>query len=145
MFKSKYEKNIVTELKSDIVEAPWQIPSPSEVDLSPRILYLDDSVVKGAFFLETCWMHPSLVTDQGDVLPHKHDFDEVLALFGSDIKDPHNLGGELEIWLGGEKHIVTKSCIVFIPKGIEHGPIKFNKIDRPIFHFACGMTKKYSP
>jgi hypothetical protein len=77
-----------------------------------------------------------------DVKPHKHDYDEVLALIGSNPDDPNNLNGELEIFLNGEKHLITKSVMIFLPAGLEHGPIRWLRVDRPVFHFSCGMTKK---
>jgi hypothetical protein len=141
MVATKYGKYIVTELK-DKVEAPWATEyKPTEL---VRLLNLDSNILKGAFYVETTWFLPPVANRTGyDVETHKHDYDEVLAVFGSDLDDPHNLHAELEIWLGGEKHIVTKSCLVFIPKGLEHGPIRWLKMDKPVFHFACGTTKKY--
>jgi hypothetical protein len=44
--------------------------------------------------------------------------------------------------MGGEKHIINQSTVVYLPAGIEHGPIRMIRIERPIFHFACAMTKK---
>lgn len=144
MSETKYEQYIITELKPK-VEAPWApVYRPEEIT---RMLNLDNDVVKKGFYVETAWFLPpmALRTDSEiDVKPHQHDFDEVLAVFGSDPKDPHNLNAELEVWLDGEKHIITKSCMVFIPKGLRHGPIRFNKMEKPVFHFACGNTPKYN-
>ena len=106
--------------------------------------------LEGAFYVGGSWFWPrkipavALADRPNAVKPHQHDFDEVLALFGTSREDPHDLCGELEVWLGNEKHIVTKSCIIYIPKGLIHGPIGFNRIDRPIFHFGCGPAKMYS-
>jgi hypothetical protein len=112
------------------------------------VLTLDDDALKGAFYVETAWFWPAYPvndkTGRLDVKPHKHDHPEVLALFGTNREDPHELGGELEVWLNGEKHIITKSCLIFIPAGLEHGPVKWNRIDRPIFHFATGTGKKHT-
>ena len=41
-----------------------------------------------------------------------------------------------------ERHLITKSCIVFIPAGIHHCPMNFLKVDRPVFHLSTGMTTK---
>jgi hypothetical protein len=56
---------------------------------------------------------------------------------------PHDLCGEIELWLGDEKHILTKSCMVFIPKGLKHCPLVFRRVDRPIFHFSAGPARAY--
>jgi hypothetical protein len=142
MAETKYGKNIVTELKK-------KFSSPYETAIRPEdqteILLLDDEVVKGAFVVDTVWFWPERVNrEESDVRPHKHNYDEVLAIFGTDLKNPHDLGGELEVWLGDEKHIITKSALIFIPKGLQHGPIRFTKMERPIFHFAISLSKKYS-
>jgi hypothetical protein len=140
MEKSKYGKYIVTEVTTDIFLVSGE-KMPEDDD--SVLLNLDDSVVKGAFLVQASWTLPSQMANEPPVPPHKHDFNEVLAQVGTDLQNPHDLGAELEIWLGGEKHIITKSCIIFIPKGLEHGPIKYNRIDRPIFHFICGAGRRY--
>ena len=141
MAETKYGKYIVTDLKK-------KFSSPYEEGIRPEdqteVLLLDDEVVKGAFVVDTVWFWPERVTrTESDVKPHKHNYDEVLAIFGTNPKDPHDLGGELEMWLNDEKHIITKSALVFIPKGLQHGPIRFTKMERPIFHFAISLSKKY--
>ena len=141
MSETKYGKYIVTELKKK-VEAPWTKEKTAEETIP--VLYLDDKVIKGAFYVECAWFLPARAKRvEEDVTPHKHDYDEVLAVFGTNLKDPSDLGGELEVWLGDEKHIITKSCLIFIPKGLQHGPVRWNKMERPVFHFACGTSKKY--
>jgi hypothetical protein len=112
-----------------------------------NILALDDDVIKGAFTVHANWFFPGKGltgagdgTGTGQVKPHVHDFDEVLAIFGSNPEESHDLGAELEFWLGDEKHVITKSCIIFIPKGLQHGPIGFTRIDRPVFQF--GIMKR---
>ncbi|GAI16848.1 unnamed protein product, partial [marine sediment metagenome] len=74
---------------------------------------------------------------------HSHDYDEILGFFGSDMEDIRDLGGEVELWLEDEKHIINKSCLVFIPKGMKHCPLYFKRIDKPIFHFSVGPGKMY--
>jgi hypothetical protein len=145
MEETKYGKYIITDLKADRTLAPWtKMINPEELT---TVLYLDNEVVKGAFYTEVAWFWPrsqeDLTKDDVDVEPHKHDHDEVLAVFGTDTKNIHDLGGEMEVFLDGERHIVTKSCLLFIPKGLMHGPIRFLRIDRPVFHFAIHTGKMY--
>jgi hypothetical protein len=54
----------------------------------------------------------------------------------------------MEVYIGGEKHTVKKSGAMFIPGGLEVGPITFRNITKPIFftiEFPCGkgLGKKY--
>jgi hypothetical protein len=139
MSETKYGKCIITEIKPKI-EAPWT-PKFKPDELTP-MLYLDSSVVEGAFYVESAWTLPAFAKESHGK-SHKHDYDEVLAFFGSNPENPHDLYAEAEVHLGDEVHTVTKSCLIFVPKGVPHGPIVFKRIDRPIFHFSCGTSKKY--
>lgn len=142
MAETKYDKYFITELAPK-VEAPWApVFKPEEI---LRMMYLDNDVLEGAFYVECAYFLPGMnIGDKSnEVQPHKHEYDEVLAIFGTDIENPRDLGGECEFWFDGEKHLITKSCIVFIPKGVIHGPIKWNRIDRPVFHFATGTGTRY--
>jgi len=137
--ETKYGKYIITEVKKKI-EAPWApVVKPDELI---RMLFLDNSVAKGAFYVESAWQLPAFANEsRGE--SHTHDYDEVIAFFGSDPENPHDLNAEAQIHIGGEVHTVTKSCLIFVPKGVPHGPIDFKKQKKPIFHFSCGTSKKY--
>jgi hypothetical protein len=146
---SKYGKYIVTKLKENINEASWAPKGirRAEKGRGGRVLWLDSEVVPGAFYVETAWDMPQKPTpeeaEKSSTQPHTHDFDEVLCLFGTNMDDPYDLGGEYEFWLGDEKHIITKSCIIFIPKGLRHCPLIARRVDRPIFGFTLGPGKMY--
>ena len=135
MADRKYEKYILTEQK-----LPQHLRAP---ELGPRILHLDDNVIQGAFYLSaTWWLTPS--EPGGGPAAHIHDFDEVIAFFGSNPEDPLDLGGEVEFWLDDEQYLITKSCLVFVPKGLKHCPLRRRRVDRPILHFSTAPSKAYS-
>ena len=147
MDNSKYGKYIVTELKQKISEAPWTPTSvkPAQKGKGGRLLFLDSEVVPGAFYVETAWTMPQKPGDppKYPTQAHTHDYDEVLAFFGTTMDAPYDLGGEYELWLGDEKHIINKTCIVFIPKGLRHCPLTLIRADRPIFGFSTGPGRMY--
>ena len=140
MQETKYGKYIISEPKPNA----WDIAEGNIKDghdvMSP-VVYLDSKVMEGAFYAESSWFWKDT---EFSPPPHTHDFDEVLAFIGSDPKDPHDLYGEVELWLGDEKHIIAKSCFVFIPKGLKHCPMHVHPDDRPIFHFSTGSTVNYA-
>jgi mannose-6-phosphate isomerase-like protein (cupin superfamily) len=149
MAETKYGKYIVSALKQNIVEAPWSPPVTSvSKGKGGRLLFLDNEVVPGAFYLECVWIVPHAGASEGKprgvgTKPHTHDYDEVICFFGTNQDDYYDLGGEVELWLGDEKHIINKSSIVFIPAGLKHCPLTFLRVDRPIFHFTSGPGKMY--
>jgi hypothetical protein len=104
------------------------------------IAYMDSKMFKGGFYTECMWYHTA---STAKVEPHVHDFDEVLAFIGGDPNDFHNLNGEIELWLGDEKHILTRSCMVFVPKGIKHCPMIVRRVDKPMLHFSLGPGAVY--
>ena len=72
-----------------------------------------------------------------------HDFDEVITFIGNNVEDPYDLGGEIEFWLEDEPQIITRSSIIFVPKGMKHAPLIIRRVDRPIFHTAMGTGGIY--
>ncbi|MDD5701778.1 MAG: hypothetical protein PHU23_06960 [Dehalococcoidales bacterium] len=136
----KYAQYIITEVIPK-EEASWTpLFKPEEYTQMP---FIDNRVIKGSFYVETAWMWPPLATNKTRGAAHKHDFDEVLAFFGSDPDNPQDLGAELEFQIEGENHLIKKSCLIFIPEGLLHGPPIFLNMHRPVFHFACGTGKDY--
>lgn len=76
-------------------------------------------------------------------IPHSHDFDEVIGFGGTNRNYPRELGGEIEFLMGGERHTITKTCLIFVPKGVEHCPITLKRIDTPIFMFEATSDPDY--
>ena len=81
------------------------------------------------------------VADHRHSDPNPHVF--VCALHGSpfwsgDYKQPHTLGGEIEFYLGGQPIKFGTTTSFFIPKGLRHGPVIWEKYDRP--HMAMTLV-----
>ena len=74
---------------------------------------------------------------------HTHPFDEVIAFFGTNPEDLHDLCGQVELWIDGEKNVIDRSFMAFIPAGTEHCPLQIRRIERPIFHFTAGPGEMY--
>ena len=141
MAESKYGKYIITEMKPDLVLPEFRQKAKPQPDEATFAALLDDDVVKGSLYVECAWFWKA--PKQSRVETHTHDFDEVVAFFGTNPEDWRDLGGEVEFWLDDEKHMLTKSCMVFIPKGLPHCPLEVRRVDRPIFHFIIGTKGTY--
>ena len=138
MADSRYGKYIITELK--IPEEKQKIAAAYS-KYATRILWMDEKVVEGAFHMNTAWYLKATTTLEST--PHVHDTDEIIGFFGSDPQHPYDLGGEIEIWLEDEKHIINKTAMLFVPAGMKHCPLIIRRIDRPIFHFTTVTGGRY--
>lgn len=138
MSKLKYQKYILTDL-----ELPEDVQKRADeyAQRATRILWLEDFVIKGAPSITCSWYWKA--TDKEGTPSHVHDFNEVIGFFGSDPQNPHDLGGEVEFWMEDEKYMLTKSCLIFAPKGLRHCPLRVIRVDRPIFFLAVSTTSKY--
>ena len=123
MTETKYGKYIITESR------------PFNTDVYKPLLYLDDRILPNALYAECAWLRkPSTISPPA----HTHDFDEAMIFIGSDPENPRDLCGEIELWLGDERHILTKTCVAFVPRGLKHCPVNVLRADRPIFFLTTG-------
>ena len=122
-----------------------------------RIHWIDSNVVPGSFQMNTSlYLKPTIGLYDDDPaenkakslsfnVPHVHDnAAEILGFYGTNPDDPYDLGGEIEIIIDDETHILTKSSLVFLPPGLPHCPLTITRVDRPIFHFSIVMDPQYS-
>lgn len=150
MAESKYGKFIVTQ---DLMppEPPEMIQAMEVQEKEGRILdrtlllgIMDKIVPECSMFVgcEILWGLPGGKPVSIEI-PHSHDFDEVIGFGGTNRNYPRDLGGEIEFHMGGETHILTKTCLIFVPKGVEHCPVTFTRIDTPIFMFEAANNATY--
>lgn len=160
----KYGKYITTELKQGVVMPGFKGPQKigqGYVDGYrmglEHVIWMDNEVIPGAFYAECTWIWPSTYKDQRPrpkltreeiekmpgIAPHAHAFPEVLTMFGTNMNDPTDLGGEIEFWLEDEQFILTKSFLAYIPAGMKHCPLKSYRMDIPIFHYTVGPGQRY--
>lgn len=132
-------KYMVTQPKAGFV--PDFFGPPARLIETVDVAFLDNDVLEGGRYVETVWFLKG--SDEIAVYPHVHDFDEILGFFGCDLDRPEDLGGQIEDTIDGEEYVITKSCVLFVPKGVVHGPLYIRRVDRPFFHFATGDTKLY--
>jgi hypothetical protein len=157
MPESKYGKYICTELKKDIKLPGFkgnQVIRQGTVDGKrvplEHIIWMDSEVIPGAFYAEIMWAWPTMhrltpeeMARQPGVPPHTHSFPEVMAYFGTDMQNPSDLGGEIELWIEDEKFVLDKSFMAYFPAGMKHCPLKHLWSDKPMFHFTMGPGQTY--
>ena len=153
--EGKYGGQIVQELK---LPATHTTPEALEMysRFGRRIHWIDTNVVPGSFQMNTSlYLKPTRGLYENDPpekrakslsfsVPHVHDNAEILGFYGTNPDDPYDLGGEIEIVIDGELHVLTKSSLVFFPGGMPHCPLEVTRVDRPIFHFSIVMDPQYT-
>jgi hypothetical protein len=77
--------------------------------------------------------------------PHSHDFEEFLIIQGNNPANPRDFDAEIELTLGeeGEKHIITGTTLICLPKGLVHGPVKFTRVGKPVVLVVYCMAPEY--
>lgn len=116
-----------------------KLPSAPEGFLK-LLLWIDGKKLSGAPYMEAVWFITSNDTGPEE---HSHDFDEFIGFIGTDIEHPEELGAEIHFFIGDEEITVTKSCLIYIPRGIKHSPILVPKLECPIIHFSGGNGGDY--
>jgi hypothetical protein len=136
MAESKYGKYFLTE------------PKLRRKFLNPKLAKPKAVMHSGPHFgspnLSVCWecvYEPYTM----DPVPHRHDFDEYLAFMGSNAEDVFDFDAEIEIYVGeeGEKHILDKATVFYIPAGLVHCPIVYKRIGKPILFNVIAFTPEY--
>lgn len=84
---------------------------------------------------------PMLMED----IPHKHDFDIYLTFIGFNPDGLHDLGAEIELFLGEEqeRYVITAPTTIYIPKGFVHCPLRFVRVDRPLLLVHSSLAPEY--
>jgi hypothetical protein len=100
--------------------------------------------LKGCFPYSASWVNPDsffykMFMPDGKYTwyaghpPHIHKYAQVLFHIGTNPEDPSDLGGEVEMYMGPEleRHVFTRSTVIFCPANFIHGPWKPVRTWRP--------------
>lgn len=110
---------------------------------------VDDTVVPGCEFgCETLWLLPGDKSKTGYEMMKQHTVSHgtSIVLNAMNYDDITDLRAEAELWIGGEKHIITKSFGAYIPPDVKCGPLIVRNIQKQIFFMisypvGLGITK----
>lgn len=73
---------------------------------------------------------------------HTHNFQEFLAWYGGNPRDPEDFGAEVVFYFGKEmeKHVFTRPTMVNLPPGLPHCPLEITRVDSPILQLEIMLT-----
>jgi hypothetical protein len=151
MSEKKYAQYVITE------DVRMEIPPNSSLQQRMKsqrdagdyldafhMLGLNEKMIKGSLYFDAVWITGLHGTHGFQVeIQHAHDFDEIIAFFGSNKDNYRDLGAEIEFWLEDEQYILNKSAIIYVPANMKHLPLYFRKITSPFLFFTTGHGKSY--
>ncbi len=121
-------------------------PPEGHPDMAPagllyHTLWIDSNRIPGAPYSEVSWFKRT--TDEGPET-HTHAFGEFLCFAGTNPDHPEELNGEVEVFVGGQSYVFTKSFLVFVPAGVAHCPFYIHRREAPMLHFSGGCGGNYT-
>jgi hypothetical protein len=144
MAELKYAKCFITADKKNLKMPSYQHATDKKT--TKRLAYIDQDTVPGAEFgSENMWLLPGGPKEQKIMDPHKVNYTRFFGFYSYNYENIRDLGAEVELHIGGEKHIVKKSFAAFIPPNLEVGPIIIRNITKPLFFMVaapCGKAIK---
>ncbi len=101
-----------------------------------RMACIDEEVIPGAEFgCDTMWLLPGEKSKTGQLMMDAHTLPHGTSIVfnAMNYDDITDLCAEVELWIGGEKHIINKSFGAYIPPDMEQGPMIIRNITKQIF------------
>ena len=134
-----YEKYLVR-------EPLWEAGPGIRNRQSPTMTYMSSKQVPDSnYYIELGWIY-DIPEPNPHIHEHVHDFDEIVLHWGGNPDTPQDLGGEIELYIGGQPITFNTTTGIFIPKGTPHGPLTWKKFRFPHVEMAlmleCGDAKK---
>jgi len=135
----------VQDCRTDMVNEGEAAGRPLPANLSlPYALMRAVEIPQAKVFAAYSWIYPE-PNEVFWVHEHVHDdFDEVLVWMGTDPDNELDLGGELYMTIEGERHVLTTTGAVYIPKGVKHCPLGFDSVSRPFTFIAFLLNGYYA-
>ncbi len=112
-------------------------PTPTKNRMHPSMTFMSNNLVPGAnTYLEFSWIW-GIPDPDPHIFEHVHDdSNELVFHIGGDPDNPESLGAEIEIYLDKQPLLLKKTCALYAPKNISHGPLKWKSYKRPHIEMA---------
>jgi hypothetical protein len=125
MPKSRFEKYVVSRPFYEAVE-----PNVKGRQL-PTMTMMSNKQVPGCnTYIELGWIY-DIPSPNPHIHEHVHDYDEIVLHWGGDWEKPQVLGGEITFYVGGQPITFNTTTGIYIPRGVPHGPLIWNKFEFP--------------
>ena len=113
-------------------------------ELDPRyarpMAYIDETVIPGAELgCDTMFLMPGDRSKAGQLIMDAHTLPHgtSITIAAMNYTDVTDLAAEVELWIGGEKHVINKSFGAYIPPNVEQGPLIIRNITKQVFFMVA--------
>ncbi|HSW57707.1 MAG TPA: hypothetical protein VLH15_04860 [Dehalococcoidales bacterium] len=136
MKDSKYARYFLTE--PDLINKP-KIPMPFPS------AYIDSARHFGSqanFAMAWRYINEPMLFDR---IPHSHPFDEYLCFLGGNLENIFDFDATVELFMGeeGELCLIEQATVVYIPAGLIHTPLTFQRITKPVLFHPIALKADY--
>ena len=131
---SKYARYMVFGTPPDIKRPDFMRPLNAE--FSRPMAYIDQTVIPDAEFgFDTRWLLPAHGSPTGQVIMDAHalPYGTSIACIAMNYGDITDLCAEVELWIGGEKHVITRGFWAYIPPNVLQGPMMVRNVSKQVF------------
>ena len=116
---------------------------------NPTMTFMSNDLVPDSeTYIEIGWIY-EVPKPNPHIHRHAHDYDEFVIHIGTDPENPEELGAKIEFVVGEDKLVIDKTSALFIPKGVEHGPLTWDSVERPHIQMVvmpgAGTVKDSNP
>ncbi|MBN2040800.1 MAG: hypothetical protein JW864_12225 [Spirochaetes bacterium] len=128
-----YEKYLVKEPVYECVAGTVvkNRQEPASMTFMNRNLVADCNI-----YIEGGWVF-GMPEPNPHIFDHLHrEYEELVLHFGTDYKNPEELGGVIDFYVGGQPLTLDKTAMVYVPVGIEHGPLIWKDYKFPHLEMA---------
>jgi hypothetical protein len=131
----KNAKYMVFGTKPNIKRPPFMLPTDPKY-VRPMAIVSQEVVPDAEFGCETLWLLPGDKSKAGQLMMNTHTEPHGTSIVfnAMNYDDITDLCAEVELWIGGEKHIINKSFGAYIPPNVKQGPMIIRNIKKQIFY-----------
>jgi hypothetical protein len=131
---SRYGRYIVYGTDPAIRRPDYMLPL--DPDHCRPMAYIDQSVIPDAEFgCDTRWYLPGDAPKGGHAVMEAHEVPHgtSIACIALNYDDITDLCAQVELWIGGEKHVIDKGFWGYIPPNVTQGPMVIRNVSKQMF------------
>ena len=131
----KNAKYMVFGNKPNVKRPSFMLPADPKYT-RPMAIINQEVIPDAEFGCETMWLLPGEKSKAGQLMMKAHTLPHGTSIVfnAMNYADITDLCAEVELWIGGEKHIIKKSFGAYIPPNVEQGPMIIRNVTKQIFY-----------